>query len=291
MSNERQVLGRRVSPERARAWSLVLSSMRIPHAIEAEEGGRVSIRVREAHREAAERQIRLWRREHDLARRAEGGTGRASQALPLTGLYCVLVLLGLHLVSEGRYQGDMLEAGSLAVGKVMQGEYWRLMTAMTLHADWGHLFSNMFFGWIVLTALAMLVGSGRAVVLALSGGLVANIVNVCVHTSQYTALGFSNAVFSLLGALVCVQWRQRSACGEGRGGRLIVGAGIALFALVGLSEGSDLTGHLVGLVFGMSAALVFGKREVRRRSISDVVCLGVACVSVAASWVFALGAV
>ena len=55
------------------------------------------------------------------------------------------LLLGFHLLAGAR---DVVEpsvwikAGSAASAAILHGEWWRTITAMTLHADLLHLFGN-----------------------------------------------------------------------------------------------------------------------------------------------------
>lgn len=287
MSNERQVLGRRVSPERARAWSLVLSSMRIPHALKQAGQGRVYLVVSEAHLESAEKQIRLWRSESMASRRRRLPVESDFHGVPLTGLYVTLMLLCVHLVASGRFDVPLREAGVLDVGRVGGGEVWRIVTAVSLHSDWGHLFSNLFFGWILLTGLVMSIGNGRALCLTLIGGVSANCVNVAIHSTRYVSLGFSNAVFAMLGALVSLQL-VRDRAGRRSGGLLAVGAGLALFGLSGTGEGSDLTGHLAGFVTGLILGVLPGfRRQDQQKKWGSIYGVAAGAVFVGA-WLLAL---
>ncbi len=65
---------------------------------------------------------------------------------------CALVVLnvlifGWELASADR--GALIESGALVRGKVVAGEAWRLLTAMFLHADLGHLVGNCAILYIV----------------------------------------------------------------------------------------------------------------------------------------------
>lgn len=254
------MVGRKVSLKKAQDWSLVLSSMQIEHTIARADARRASLVVDTQDLDLAEREIALWRRETIENRSRVFTENTAPAELASGGLVAVAVLLFLHLVMVGRYWPGAFDRGVLDVGRVGEGEVWRIVTAVSLHSDWGHLFSNLFFGWILLTALAMSIGNGRALCLTIFGGVSANCVNVAIHSTRYVSLGFSNAVFAILGALVSLQL-VRDRGGRRSGGILAVGAGLALFGLSGTGEGSDLTGHIAGFVSGLVLGVLPGFRQ------------------------------
>lgn len=260
MVQRNHVVGRKVSLKKAQDWSLVLSSMQIEHTIARADARRASLVVDTQDLDLAEREIALWRRETIENRSRVFTENTAPAELASGGLVAVAVLLFLHLVMVGGYWPGAFDRGVLDVGRVGEGEVWRIVTAVSLHSDWGHLFSNLFFGWILLTALAMSIGNGRALCLTILGGVSANCVNVAIHSTRYVSLGFSNAVFAILGALVSLQL-VRDRGGRRSGGILAVGAGLALFGLSGTGEGSDLTGHIAGFVSGLVLGVLPGFRQ------------------------------
>jgi len=48
----------------------------------------------------------------------------------------------------------LIEAGDMDSAKVLAGQWWRLFTAVTLHADLAHLMGNITFG-VIMLGLAM----------------------------------------------------------------------------------------------------------------------------------------
>ena len=81
------------------------------------------------------------------------------------------------------------------------GQFYRLATALTLHADLRHLWGNIAFGALFLTLLARLTGVGRAVWLTLIGGILGNGLTVLFRPRAVTSLGFSTALFAAVGVL------------------------------------------------------------------------------------------
>lgn len=126
-------------------------------------------------------------------------------------------------------------------------QWYRSITALTLHADLLHLTGNTVSGALFLPLLARLVGVGRAVYLTMLGG------------TAVVSMVFSTALFAVMGALAGVMSLQR------RGGRnmfLPVAAGVGLLALLGTEgERTDYAARVAGLACG----LVLGMCEAARR--------------------------
>ncbi|OQX06437.1 MAG: hypothetical protein BWK76_26225 [Desulfobulbaceae bacterium A2] len=174
--------------------------------------------------------------------------------LPLLPL---LALLLFHLVTGSWYEANpwFAQGAVQSVRIIEYGEWWRLVTALTLHADMGHLFSNLLIGGVLLLFLAGICGSGCAWLLLLLGGAGGNLLNVAFRQTAHLSVGFSTAVFAMVGLLIGLR-----ACQPGSGRRLptllwCLGAGLGLLALLG-SEGerTDLGAHL----FGLLAAIPLG---------------------------------
>ena len=133
-------------------------------------------------------------------------------------------------------------------------EWYRLLTALSLHADSAHLFGNIAAGMVFVFLLCRRTGSGLGLLVCVLGGLCGNACNVLYRPFAFSSLGFSTALFAAIGALSSFQAMQdgRSAW---RKALLPLGAGGGLLAMLG-TEGArtDYAAHL----FGMAAGLVLG---------------------------------
>lgn len=167
--------------------------------------------------------------------------------LPLT------LLLLLHLATGSWYEDNpWFERGAVhAVQIIEHHEWWRLVTGLTLHADMAHLTANLLTGGVLLLFLAATCGSGMAWLLVLLGGTGGNLLNLICRNAPHLSVGFSTAVFAMVGLLVGLQLSRH----EGR--RLptllwSLAAGFALLALLGTGgERTDLGAHLFGLLTGI----------------------------------------
>jgi rhomboid protease GluP len=163
-------------------------------------------------------------------------------------------LLIFHLeTGNWTHESSWFKAGAIHSTRILQeGEWWRLVTGLTLHADSVHLFGNLLIGGMLVHLLCKRLGSGLGWFLILLAGILGNLINILLR-GEHHAVGFSTAVFGTIGLLSGLQMRW--GAGLGRGLLLPLGAALSLLALLG-TEGTrtDLGAHL----WGMAAGLVMG---------------------------------
>lgn len=95
-----------------------------------------------------------------------------------------------------------IEAGAADVFRILRRHEWyRAITALTLHGDSGHLFANVLFGAPFLALLCRRVGLGPGLALALCAGALGNILNSLYQPLGHSSIGFSTALFGSAGAL------------------------------------------------------------------------------------------
>jgi rhomboid protease GluP len=155
---------------------------------------------------------------------------------------------------------EWITAGALDAQAVFgQGEWWRLVTALFLHADVAHVTANVVSG-VVLFSLVLATFGPRAgwlwLLFAAVGG---NLAVAMVHYGEaYRSIGASTAVFAALGLIT-----GRAAWLVVRAGRPMrwrmlavpVAAGLTLLGLWGAGGArvdvvAHFTGFLAGLVLG-----------------------------------------
>ena len=178
--------------------------------------------------------------------------------------------------------------------RILAGEWWRLLTALTLHADIPHVLANaaccVFFG----IGVCRRAGVGLGWSLVLVSGVAGNAAAVHLSEAARTSLGASTATFGALGLLSAFQLlRNYRRYGTLRGvwNRTWVplGAAMGFLALLGTSARADLAGHLFGFVAGFVLALAATPLLSRQISPYAQLLLGVAVwASVYGAWQVAL---
>jgi rhomboid protease GluP len=243
-----------VYPTRTEAYdrSLVVSAMEIPHWILRHEDG-FALCVRPPHSGAVAA---------ELARFEQEGAERYTTPPEPSAPYSLVSLYGCAWVMGGFYAiqvmspGWWLDRGSASSRDIVHGAWWQAFTALTLHADLGHIGANLAAGLVYAAFLLPLLGSGWTWLFILLAGAGGNLVNAWAHSAQeHLSIGASTAVFSALGILVAAQCTLRTlALREVRLREFLlpVGAGLGLLAYLGVGDAeTDYMAHLFGLLTGV----------------------------------------
>jgi membrane associated rhomboid family serine protease len=165
-------------------------------------------------------------------------------------IYVVTIAQGAGLNSPG---GSLFSRWELFGPAVAQGDWWRLITSAFLHASLLHIAFNMYFLWIVGSAVEQALGRGRFLLVYFVSAL-AGSAGALVHTPATPVVGASGALFGILGAALVLE-RQRNYVLGGSAAALIVINLILGFTLANISIG----GHIGGLIGGALCTLVLSK--------------------------------
>lgn len=284
MDGESGVLVRTAADRRrGEELALVLEALGIPHRLER-AAGTFELRVPWGEHERAVAALDAYERE-PRRRRA-----RPPRPLTLLGVHVGVVLAIFALVTGPRADGGRwFREGSARAEAVLGGEPWRVVTALTLHADAGHLVGNVALGMVVLGALGGMWGWGVATLLTVASGAAGNVVNAWLRGTAHDAVGASTAIFGAIGALAGTGFVERRRAVLGRPW-VAVAAALGLLGMLGAGEGTDVLAHLFGLAAGLGAGAAAA--VVARRAPGGWVQLaagGLAVLSVAAAWLAALG--
>jgi membrane associated rhomboid family serine protease len=205
--------------------------------------------------------------------------------------YAAILLLVAYCAGIDLFGADWLSCGAVSV-HAGGGEWWRAVTALTLHLDQAHLLGNLLFGIGAGVLASRIFGPGLAWASILGAGAIGNYVEMLIAPLSHRAVGASTAVFAALGLLAGFAWRQRLTLGERRlyrWGPLI--AGVSLLALLGAGTAQvDVLGHLLGFLTGVGLGWVYARSALpRNRSAGVQLAAGCAAVAlVFVAWALAL---
>src|SRR5262245_36278052 len=92
-------------------------------------------------------------------------------------------------------------AGEGVAVRILEGEPWRAVTALMLHADWTHLLGNVLGMGVLATAVCRLLGPGLGLALIVLSGATGNFLNAALRGAPHVEVGASTAIFGALGIL------------------------------------------------------------------------------------------
>jgi membrane associated rhomboid family serine protease len=150
------------------------------------------------------------------------------------------------------------ERGSADADRILGGELWRTVTALTLHADIVHVLSNAIAAAIFLGAVYSMLGVGLGSALVLVAGAGGNLANALLHGSSHVSVGASTAIFAAVGLLGSFGMIRRRRATPRRRAWLPVAAALALLAMLGTGgQRVDVLAHLFGFLLGGVLGILF----------------------------------
>jgi len=265
----------------ARLWALVLSSRHVPHRLRTlrpDEGVGHSVQVQEWFADRAVEEIRLYLKENT----PDGRAIFIPDLRPVSGyeptFFIMFLMVAFFWVTSRTYPAWAtypelwIAKGSADAGAILAGQWWRTITALTLHADGAHVAGNGVIGGVFVWLVCRRIGSGLAWTLTILAGALGNLVNSMVLGAHHDAIGFSTASFGAAGILAAI---APFSVGGGLHGfgtgsltqRLLrftrsalipFAAGLGLLGMLGVGENTDLGGHFFGFLSGLAVGLPAG---------------------------------
>ena len=265
---------------RAMDLSLVLEQEGIPHELRRADDGHWVLQIDDDDAARASAAIDAFERENPPEVRPPEVVHPTTGAVA-SGVAFSLALVAMYVRTGPESAGSpWFERGSADAAAILRGEWWRAVTALTLHADAAHVAGNAVLGGILLALLARSLGPGVASVLMLLSGAAGTFAVAALRRHDFVSIGASTAVFGALGALTALPRESRRVW-------MPVVGGLALLALLGTSKRADVAGHLCGFLSGVLAGAAVARLPPLRSRAAQA-CLAVVAASVAvAAWVAA----
>lgn len=241
----------------AREVVLVLESQSLPSRLER-HGPRWEVFVPIRLLAESRYEVSAWLTENS---RPSGGERRllvlGSGWPGVVGWLAVLIAVSVFATRQ-MFGADWYALGSADAGAILDGEYWRTLTALMLHADVVHLIGNLVFGSFFGYYAGRYLGEGLGWSMILLGGVLGNAVNAWLQSPLHRSVGASTAVFAALGLLAAWRWRRGFEPHTSMRVRFApLYAAIALLGFTGTAgETTDLGAHLFGFCAGLLLGLI-----------------------------------
>ncbi len=137
-----------------------------------------------------------------------------------------------------------IEAGANDAFKVLNGEFYRCVTALFLHANLIHLLSNIIFFSIIFRYVIKIFGEGLGWLLIIFSGACGNFVTSFIYGNFHSSIGFSTSVFATIGILSNVNLKIVKNYVP------LIGGFFLLIMLGGGNKKIDVLSHITGLGSG-----------------------------------------
>jgi rhomboid protease GluP len=270
--------------------ALVLAAVHIPHQL-IDDGVGCALVVPAEHSARAAEELRLYEDENPPVRPKVRKRIVYQDALPGVIGYVLVVCAVAWLAGYSIFGSNWFAAGRVDGNLIRDGEWWRTITALTLHSGVRHLLGNLVFGVFFGIFAGRLLGSGVAWLAVVLSAALGNAANTLLLDSAHKSLGASTAVFATLGILAGYVWRGQLMAQDRwstRYGPVVGGLALLMFTGTG-DENTDIGAHLLGFVCGFGTGMlltIIGRMPAppRIQRVAGATALGL----VAIAWLVAL---
>jgi membrane associated rhomboid family serine protease len=210
--------------------------------------------------------------------RAPGTSTQAPVTKTLIGINALIFLVTLVQGSGGSPGGSLYLKMVLFGPWVGQGDWWRLVTAMFLHASFLHIGFNMLALWWIGAPVEGYLGTRRYLGLYFVSGL-AGAAGALLQSPTTPVVGASGAIFGILGAMLILEYQATGSL-AGNAMTWIVINLVLSFTLSNISFG----GHIGGLIGGILVTLAYahdGRRNTAYGGLGAFGVLGLVAVGAA----------
>jgi rhomboid protease GluP len=264
-------IGRYSRLAEARERGLVVAAKDVPHWIKREVDEWILL-VEEDARELAIAELREFDREEEAS--PPPAAVLPSEKIPTLSLYVAAWVMSGFFLAQNLAGAEWMKRGeALSEAIVRRGEWWRTVTALTLHGDVAHVSANLATGLLFGAFVIPHLGTGFAWLGIVLSGALGNAINAWGYRGQaHASIGASTAVFGALGILVGAEFVSRLRLPHTRSGWQLVlpiGAGLALLAFLGVGEEQrhvDFMAHFWGLAAGLPLGALGGWMQIKERA-------------------------
>jgi membrane associated rhomboid family serine protease len=179
----------------------------------------------------------------------------------------------------------LFDLGAMQPIAVAGGQFWRLFTAMFLHAGLLHVALNAYFFWLFGRVVESVYGKTWMLLIYLVAGFLASVASYAFGPVTTLAVGASGAISGVFGAFIAYNYRRRHLAANAANLRMALTV-IVLNAVIAFAYRSiDWRAHVGGLIAGFALgyladdAVPARQRTVARfAGVATLVALGIALV-------------
>jgi len=189
----------------------------------------------------------------------------------VTWIIIALCIIMFFVSGMGYDTYTLVKYGANFSGLVRNGELYRLVTYMFLHAGIVHIGLNMYSLYIVGPRVEDFFGKWKYALIYFISGICGGLLSIGV-TPNVVSVGASGAIFGLFGALIYFGYNYRGYIGAMIRSQVVP---IVIYNLfMGLFiPGIDMWGHVGGLIGGILTANMVGTIENKKYNVSNIVLL------------------
>lgn len=146
---------------------------------------------------------------------------------------------------------------------VANGEWWRLVTPIFLHAGFTHLLFNSMSIFLFAPALERMLGKARFLLVYASSGMIGNIGTYFTEPLDYLHVGASGAIFGLFGVYLFMVLFRKELIGQDNSKMILTLLAFAVLMSF-INSNINMMAHLFGLCGGFLLSFLCVQKKERR---------------------------
>lgn len=148
---------------------------------------------------------------------------------------------------------------------VQNGQIYRLLTSMFLHADIIHIGCNMYALYILGPQVERYYGKTKFLLIYLLSGILGSIFSCVFMSADTISMGASGAIFGLLGSIAYFTYYYRATL-QGLLRSQVLPVILLNLAIGFMVPGIDISGHIGGLIGGTLVSMAIGIGDKGRKT-------------------------
>jgi membrane associated rhomboid family serine protease len=203
----------------------------------------------------------------------------------IIAMFVIELATGAVGLMSGGSERKLIQLGAMQPILIANGQYWRLFSAMFLHANLLHIAFNGYALYLFGRFIESNFGKTRFTAIYFVTGFLASATSYAFGSLGDVGVGASGAIFGIFGAFIAYNYKRRHLAMSAQNLRWAMSM-LVLNAILAFSFGAiDWRAHVGGLVAGLAAGVVaegWGTRQQRRTvqiaGFLVIVAIGVALV-------------
>ena len=201
---------------------------------------------------------------NDISEKSKENADQANKVFEpkLPVVTTVLIALNVLIFLAGLFLGlrDYLINTFAVYGPfIKEGDFYRLITGIFLHADILHLGFNMYSLYVIGSQIESFFGKTKFILIYLFSGLMGSLLSILLN-GNIPSIGASGAIFGLLGSMLYFGYYYRVYLGNTLTSQIV--PIILVNLLIGFTTtGIDNFGHIGGLIGGFLITMALGIDE------------------------------
>jgi membrane associated rhomboid family serine protease len=186
-----------------------------------------------------------------------GVTATKALLFAIAAVFVVEVVTGgPRALFDGPDGQRLFELGAMQPLAIADGQYWRLFSAMFLHAGLLHIGFNAYALWLFGSSVESTFGRTRFVIIYFVAGFLASVASYAFGPLESLGVGASGAIFGVFGAFIAYNYRRRHLALAAANLRWAMTMILLNVLLAFGFRGIDWRAHLGGLVAGVIAGTI-----------------------------------